>query len=120
VVRGIGKPACAIQFNADACVGVGVGVGVELRPSTYLNSIVGQNHRAVKHITVPMLGFKSFWSAQKLVAGIEIMHTVKKGQLHCSNVQPMSACSSVLQPHFLISGVKWEQPCLSGLIAIKP
>jgi putative transposase len=25
-----------------------------------------------------MLGFKSFWSAQKLIAGIETMHMIKK------------------------------------------
>jgi transposase-like protein len=45
--------------------------------------MVEQDHRAVKRITAPMLGFKSFWSAQKLIAGIETMHMVKKGQLHC-------------------------------------
>jgi transposase-like protein len=38
-----------------------------------------------------MLGFKSFWSAQRLIAGIETMHMVKKGQLHCANGQAMSA-----------------------------
>lgn len=38
-----------------------------------------------------MLGFKSFWSAQKLFAGIETMHMVKKGQLHCPSGQLMSA-----------------------------
>jgi transposase-like protein len=38
-----------------------------------------------------MLGFKSFWSAQKLIAGIETMHMVKKGQLHCPSGQAMSA-----------------------------
>ena len=45
----------------------------------------------MKRITDPMLGFKSFWSAQKLIAGIETMHMVKKGQLHCPNAQIMSA-----------------------------
>lgn len=29
------------------------------------------------------MGFKSFWSSQKLIAGIETMHMVKKGPLHC-------------------------------------
>jgi putative transposase len=38
-----------------------------------------------------MLGFKSFWSAQKLIAGIETMHMIKKGQLHCPDRQAMSA-----------------------------
>jgi hypothetical protein len=35
----------------------------------------------VKRITNPMLGFKSYCAAQKLIAGIETMHMVKKGQL---------------------------------------
>ena len=39
----------------------------------------------------PMLGFKSFWSAQKLISGIETMQMIKKGQLLCPSGQPMSA-----------------------------
>jgi len=38
-----------------------------------------------------MMGFKSFRGAQKLLAGIEAMHMIKKGQLHCPNGQVMSA-----------------------------
>jgi transposase-like protein len=64
---------------------------IELRQSKYLNNIVEQDHRAVKRITNPMLGFNSFWSAQKLIAGIETMHMVKKGQLHCPDGNTMSA-----------------------------
>jgi putative transposase len=30
-----------------------------------------------------MLGFKSFWSAAITLAGIEIMHMIRKGQLIC-------------------------------------
>ena len=63
----------------------------ELRQSKYLNIIVEQDHRAVKRVTDPMMGFKSFWSAQKLIAGIKTMHMIKKGQLHCPSGQPMSA-----------------------------
>ena len=35
--------------------------------------------------------FKSFWSSQKLISGIETIHLFKKGQLHCHAGQPMSA-----------------------------
>jgi hypothetical protein len=38
-----------------------------------------------------MVGFKSFCSAQKLIAGIEAMQMVKKGQLHCPDGQAISA-----------------------------
>jgi putative transposase len=32
-------------------------------------------------MTRPMLGFKSFWSAAITIAGIEIMHMIRKGQM---------------------------------------
>lgn len=38
-----------------------------------------------------MLGFKSFWSAAKILAGIETMHMIKKEQLACPEGQIMSA-----------------------------
>ena len=31
--------------------------------------------------TRPLLGFKSFWSAAITLAGIELMHMIRKGQL---------------------------------------
>ncbi len=81
-----GANTAAIRsVNGDACL------DIELRQCKFLNNIVEQAHRAVKRITDPMLGFKSFCSAQKLIAGIETMHMVKKGQLRCTNGQPMSA-----------------------------
>jgi transposase-like protein len=59
------------------------GVTMELRQSKYLNNIVEQDHRAVKRRTRPMLGFKDFWSAAKIIAGIETSHMIRKGQLDC-------------------------------------
>ena len=53
---------------------------IELRQSKYLNNIVEQDHRAIKRITGPMLGFKTFRCARILIAGIEIMHKISKGQ----------------------------------------
>jgi transposase-like protein len=40
-----------------------------------------------------MLGFKSFWSARVIIAGIETMHMIRKGQLDCPGGQPMSAAN---------------------------
>ena len=56
---------------------------IELRQSKYLNNLVEQDHRAVKRRVRPMMGFKSFRSAARLIAGIETMHMIKKGQLRC-------------------------------------
>jgi transposase-like protein len=52
-----------------------------MRQSKYLNNLVEQDHRAVKRVVRPMLGFKSFWSARCTLAGIEVMHAICKGQL---------------------------------------
>jgi putative transposase len=52
-----------------------------MRQSKYLNNLVEQDHRAVKRLTHPMLGFKSFWAACCTSAGIEVMHAIRKGQL---------------------------------------
>jgi putative transposase len=49
--------------------------------SKYLNNIVEQDHRFIKKITRPMLGFKSFASAEATLAGIELHHIRRKGQL---------------------------------------
>ena len=47
----------------------------------YLNNIAEQDHRAIKRVTKPMLNFKSFRSAKNVLAGIELMHMIRKGQL---------------------------------------
>lgn len=67
------------------------GVEIELRQSKYLNNLVEQDHRAIKRRTRPMLGFKQFHCAAKLIAGIETMHMIKKGQMDCPNGQVVSA-----------------------------
>jgi len=53
---------------------------IEIRQIKYLNNIVEQDHRAIKRIVRPMLGFKSFDSAEATIAGIELHHMLKKGQ----------------------------------------
>ena len=57
------------------------GTAIEIRQIKYLNNIIEQDHRGVKRITRPMLGFKSFDAAQCALAGIELMHMLKKGQM---------------------------------------
>jgi hypothetical protein len=42
---------------------------------------VEQDHRGVKRVTRPRLGFKSFEAAQATRVGIELMHRLKPGQL---------------------------------------
>jgi transposase-like protein len=62
------------QYNADEKK------RVKIRQCKYLNNIVEQDHRFIKRIIRPMLGFKSFWSARATLAGIELWRMLKKGQ----------------------------------------
>src|ERR671927_1263338 len=57
------------------------GTAIAIRQVKYLNNIVEQDHRAVKRVTRPMLGFKSFAAAQDTLAGVELMPMIKKRQL---------------------------------------
>ncbi|WPX96390.1 IS6 family transposase [Candidatus Bandiella woodruffii] len=53
---------------------------IEIRHNKYLNNRIEGDHRFVKKRTRPMLGFKSFRSAARTIAGIELLHMIKKGQ----------------------------------------
>lgn len=55
-----------------------------VRQNKYLNNLVEQDHRNIKRRTRPMLGFKSFRRAQTILAGIELIHMIRKGQLQHS------------------------------------
>jgi transposase-like protein len=61
-----------------------------IRQVKYLNNIVEQVHRAVKLITKPMLGFKSFNAAKSVLSGSELMHMIRKGQSHFAGSEELS------------------------------
>ena len=79
--------AATESVKDDACV------DILMRQNKYLNNIVEQDHRTIKRITRPMMGFKSFWSARIIIAGIETMQMIKKGQMNCPDGQTMSAAN---------------------------
>ncbi len=54
---------------------------IKIRQCKYLNNIIEQDHRRIKRLTRPMLGFKNFHAAQRTLAGIEVMAMIKKGQI---------------------------------------
>jgi len=56
-------------------------ITVEVRQIQYRNNIVEQDYRAVRRNTRSMLGFKSFRVATNVLAGIELMHMIRKGQI---------------------------------------
>jgi IS6 family transposase len=55
-----------------------------LRQVKYLNNIVKQDHRRVKRLTGPGLGFGGFWTARRTLAGYEAMAMIRKGKFRTS------------------------------------
>jgi DDE domain len=53
---------------------------VQIRTCPYLNNVVEQDHRRIKARVGPMLGFKRFFNARRVVAGVELVQKIIKGQ----------------------------------------
>jgi putative transposase len=62
---------------------------IEVRRSKYLNNLVEQDHRGIKRVTKFNTGFKSFEAAEATIAGIELHHMLKKGQLDSDKSRPV-------------------------------
>ncbi|KDL89532.1 hypothetical protein AE02_05268 [Klebsiella variicola] len=73
---------------------------ITIRRSKYLNNLVEQDHRGIKRRIRPMLGFKSFRRAQTILAGIELIHMIRKGQLH----HPAGDGLSPTEQFYLLAG----------------
>lgn len=58
----------------------GSGRVINVRQIKYLNNIIEQDHRFIKRITAPMMGFKAFHSAAATIKGIEVAHMIRKQQ----------------------------------------
>ena len=54
---------------------------IKIRRVKYLNNIVEQDHRTIKRRIAISTGFKEFESAQRTLAGIEIINIIRKNQL---------------------------------------
>jgi len=54
---------------------------VKLRQKKYLNNIVEQDHRGIKRLVKPGMGFGSFNTARRTLRGYEIMNMMRKGQI---------------------------------------
>ena len=78
----------------------GKAIPITVRQIKYLNNIVEQDHRAIKRLTKPMRGFKSFRAAVDVLAGIELMHMIRKGQFAVSG-----ADTSVTDQFYALAGL---------------
>lgn len=65
---------------------------IRIRQSRYLNNRIEQDHRRIKRRVRPMLGFKSFASANATLTGIEMIHMMRKRQArYAYNLNPSLA-----------------------------
>src|SRR4051812_42591641 len=58
-----------------------LGDAVQHRTSRYLTNRFEQDHRRVKRLVGPRLGFGSFRTARRTLAGYEVMAMMRKGQV---------------------------------------
>ena len=71
------SPRGARELKADGLLPA----ETKLRSSKYLNNLIEQDHRGVKQRIATMLGFKGFTTAAITIAGIELMHRIRKGRI---------------------------------------
>ena len=72
----------------------------KLRQAKYLNNILEQDHRRIKRLVRPGLGFGSFHTARRTLAGYEIMAMVGKGQVSAIPANDMAAQSAFVAALF--------------------
>jgi transposase-like protein len=72
----------------------------KLRQMKFLNNIVEQDHRHIKRLVRPGLGFKSFVSASQTIAGYEVMAMIRKGQVVSAPANDMQAQSDFIAALF--------------------
>ena len=62
-----------------------------LRQAKFLNNMVEQDHRRVRRLVRPGLGFDGFHTARRTLAGYEVMAMVRKGQVRKAGGRDMRA-----------------------------
>ena len=77
------------------------------RPVQYLNNILEQDHRVLKHRVKAKQSFREFRAARQTIEGYEAMHMIRKGRrdgsamLMCANRISSSTGCSIWRPETL-------------------
>ncbi|SNT76750.1 DDE domain-containing protein [Paracoccus seriniphilus] len=71
---------------------------IEVRQVKNLDNILEQDHRFIKRITGPVMGFKAFHSAAATIAGIETAHMIRKGQIATNGATAFQRRCCIMQP----------------------
>lgn len=66
------------------------GKSINIPSSKYINNAIEQDHRRVKRRIRPMLGFKSEAAARITLAGIELIHMMRKQQSIFTSTKALS------------------------------
>jgi transposase-like protein len=74
-----------------------------LRQVKYLNNIVEQDHRRLKRLVRPGLGFGSFHTARRTLAGYEVMAMMRKGQVRKVGGRDMRAQADFIAELFQVA-----------------
>ena len=74
-----------------------------LRQVKYLNNIIEQDHRRIKRLTRPGLGFGGSWTARRTLAGFEAMAMIRKGQVRNIRGNDIRAQSKFIAELFQIA-----------------
>jgi transposase-like protein len=74
-----------------------------LRQCKYLNNIVEQDHRRIKRLVRPGLGFASLPTARRTLAGFEAMAMIRKGQVHNIGGHDMQAQTTFVAMIFALA-----------------
>ncbi len=77
-------------------INAGREIQIKVRQIKYLNNIMGQDHLAIKRMTRPRLNFKSVRSARNMLAGVELMHMMRKGQMIAAKEKQDAFCGAIL------------------------
>ena len=76
----------------------------------YLNNIVEQDHRRIKRLVRPGLGFGSLRTARQTLAGCEVMAMIRKGQVHNIGGRDMRAQAAVIAELFEVAASSYRAP----------
>ena len=84
-VINVAKSAAYPKAMADLKAAGILSEQVELRQVKYLNNLIEPDHRFIKCLVKPGLGFLSFKTASRTLQGYETMHMIRKGQVQGMN-----------------------------------
>ncbi|MGF6374551.1 hypothetical protein OKW40_007367 [Paraburkholderia sp. RAU6.4a] len=78
-----------------------------------------QDHRAIKRVIKPMMGFKSFRFARIILSGIEVMHMIRKGA-DAARWRHHNRCRAILFAGHISNPLHIKSDRTDFLIATKP